>query len=179
MLEAQAKAIRLLLLDVDGVLTDGRIHIGADGSESKAFDVKDGQGIKLLLRTGIEVALITSRVSEAVNRRAAELGISQIHQGVKNKGACCRRLIQRLGLERDQVCAVGDDLVDLALFAEAGLRIAVADAVADLRERADWITRRPGGRGAIREVSEWILKAQGKWAAEVARFDGNSALHHG
>ncbi|MBW1916732.1 MAG: HAD-IIIA family hydrolase [Deltaproteobacteria bacterium] len=159
----QARHIRLLLLDVDGVLTDGRIIYTDSGQEIKFFHVRDGHGIKLAQRMGIEVALITGRHSEVVNHRARDLGITRIFQAVRDKIAILQELLELLKLEPQQVAAMGDDLVDLALFRRVGLAIAVADAVPEVQTAAHWVTSFPGGRGAVREVCELLLKAQGFW----------------
>lgn len=163
-LREKAAHIRLLILDVDGVLTDGGIILDAWGRECKRFDVKDGQGLKMAMASGIRVAVVTGRSSRATARRARELGIRDLYQGVERKGDLCRRLIQEGGLTREETCAVGDDLPDLEVFREVGLRIAVADAVQEVRQAADLVTRSGGGRGAVREVCEWLLRAQGKRA---------------
>jgi len=162
-LEDKALHIKLLFLDVDGVLTDGRITLNEKGEELKSFDVKDGFGLKLLMRDGIEVAIITGRRSRVVAHRARELGIQKVYQGVFDKRILCRRLIEERGLVRSQVAAVGDDLPDLAMFQESGLCMTVADAVREVREQADFIASRRGGQGAVREISEWILKCRGCW----------------
>lgn len=162
-LAEKALGLKLMVLDVDGVLTDGRVVLDAEGREIKAFDVKDGLGLKLLMRAGIEVALVTGRGSKAVSRRAAELGIEDVFMDIADKKAVCRKMMAERGLNREAVCAMGDDLPDLAMFDESGLCIAVADAVQEVRGRADYITRRGGGQGAVREVAEWILKCRGQW----------------
>ncbi|MFP3868335.1 MAG: KdsC family phosphatase [Desulfobacteraceae bacterium] len=159
----RARSIRLLLLDVDGVLTDGRIIYTDSGQELKFFHVRDGHGIKLAQRSGIEVALITGRHSEVVNHRARDLGITRIFQAVRDKIAILKELLDILSLEPRQVAAMGDDLVDLALLRQVGLAIAVADAVPEVQVAAHWVTSFPGGRGAVREACELLLKAQGSW----------------
>lgn len=156
-LQQKAKAIRLVLLDVDGVLTDGRLWIGPEGETVKCFDVKDGLGLKRLMAEGIDVAWVTGRSSDAVKWRAKELGITEVYQGVSDKKILARDLRLKRGLKREEVCAVGDDLPDLGMFEEAGLKVAVANAVKEVREQADIITKNKGGRGAVRELSEWIL----------------------
>ena len=155
--------MKLLFLDVDGVLTDGRITLNERGEEVKSFDVKDGYGLKLLMADGIEVAIVTGRRSRVVAHRARELGIEEVHQGISDKGPLCRGLIEKRGLTRSQVGCVGDDLPDLAMFQEAGLCMTVADAAGEVRERADYITSKRGGHGAVREICEWILKCRGRW----------------
>ncbi len=161
------RRIRLLLLDVDGVLTDGRIWLDGSGREIKGFHVRDGLGIRMLLEAGIEVAIVTGRRSEAVAARAAELGVYRLYQGVADKKRHCEGIRRQLGLEREEVACVGDDLPDLDMFMEAGYRIAVADAAEEIRSAADALTVSPGGRGAVREVCEWLLKAQQKWGPQA------------
>ncbi len=161
-MEKKAAKIKLLFLDVDGVLTDGRIIMNAHGEEIKAFDVKDGQGLKMLLSIGVEVAIVSGRKSRVVEYRARDLGIKQLYQGVNDKKSLCRQLIEERGLEKEQVCCMGDDLPDLAMFRESGLRIAVADAAEEVRRAADRVTKNRGGRGAVREVCEWLLACRRK-----------------
>jgi len=158
--------IRFLILDSDGVLTDGRIMVDGRGEAIYSYHVKDGLGLKWLMEAGIEIAIVSGRVSEALRHRARELGIGEVFPGVKDKGATARELIRTRGLGRDEVCCVGDDLPDLDLFGEAGVSVAVADAAQEVLSAATFVTRNRGGHGAVREVCEWILKAQGKW------FDG-------
>ena len=165
--------IKLLILDVDGVLTDGQIFLNHRGEEMKAFSVKDGLGLKMLMAGGVDTAIITGRRSPAVAHRGSELGITHVLQGVGNKRDACRQMMEKRGLTREEVCCVGDDLPDLAMFGEVGLTVAVADAVQEVRERADVITTKKGGHGAVRELCEWILKGQGKWA----RNDFTEQIH--
>ena len=162
-LEDQAAKVQLLVLDVDGVMTDGRIRLDARGEEIKVFDVKDGYGLKRLMGAGVEVAIITGRSSGAVAGRAEDLGIREVHQGVADKGEVLDRLMEERGLEADALCCVGDDLPDLPLLERAGLAVAVGDAVAEVRNVASLITKRKGGQGAVREVCEIILAAKGLW----------------
>jgi YrbI family 3-deoxy-D-manno-octulosonate 8-phosphate phosphatase len=172
MLEVRAGKIKLLLLDVDGVMTDCHITLNERGEEIKSFNVKDGLGLKLLMDAGIEVAIISGRKSSAVAHRAGELGIKDVYQGVNDKQALCRRLIRNKGYQKQVVCSVGDDLPDLAMFTESGVRVAVADAAEEVRQQADFITKNRGGSGAVREVCEWILQCQGKWSTLVKGFTG-------
>lgn len=171
-MKEKAARIKLLFLDVDGVMTDGTITMNARGEEIKTFDIKDGQGLKLLLQSGVEVVIISGRQSPALEHRARDLGILNLNQGIEDKRDLCRQLIKEKGLRKEQVGSMGDDLPDLALFEESGLRIAVADAVPEVRESADLITRCRGGHGAVREVCEWILKSQGNWNDAVTRITG-------
>lgn len=169
-MEERIKKIRLLLLDVDGVLTDGRIIYDNRGVESKAFDVKDGHGIKLLQRAGIRVGIITGRQSEVVRLRAEELGIEILYQGAKDKLVPYRDILEGLGLNDDEVAYVGDDLVDLPILRRVGLAVTVADAVEEVKPHVHHVTERAGGRGAVREVCDLILKGSGAWASVTDRY---------
>lgn len=162
-LEDSAARIRLLVLDVDGVMTDGRLYLNGRGEEVKVFDVRDGYGLKRVRDAGIEVAVVTGRSSAAVERRARELGITEVHQGVGSKGPLLDELLRKRNLEPAAVCCVGDDLPDLPAFERAGLAVAVADAAVEVRDAAALITKRRGGRGAVREVCEFLLAARGLW----------------
>jgi len=164
--------IRLLILDVDGVLTDGRIILNDRGEETKHFNAKDGHGLRMLMQTGVEVALISGRRSIAAEFRARDLGIVEVHLGVKDKTGVCADLIQRKNLDKAEICCIGDDLPDLPLFEQAGVAIAVADAVAEIRAAASFSTRSRGGQGAVREVCEGILRAKGQWPYSIGK-DGN------
>jgi 3-deoxy-D-manno-octulosonate 8-phosphate phosphatase (KDO 8-P phosphatase) len=164
------KRIKLVALDVDGVLTDGRLMLGEDGTEFKAFYARDGFGIRALLLSGIEVAVITGRESEVVKRRCAHLGIKHVYQNVLRKCEPFEKLMGELGLDAQEACFVGDDVNDLALLKRVGLSVCVADGAQELKEVCDMVTERKGGRGAVREVAEKILKTQGKWEKIVAEF---------
>jgi len=155
----QAADVRLLVLDVDGVLTDGSLPFDARGGECKVFHVRDGYGIRRILETGIEVALISGRKSVPVKKRAEELGIRHVRLGVKDKLTILEELANKLGLSFDHIACVGDDVPDLACMQAAGLAIAVADAHPDLDAVADWHTHLGGGKGAVREVCDLILSA--------------------
>lgn len=170
--EEKAAKIKLLILDVDGVLTNGQIMINDRGEEIKCFNVKDGQGLRLLTKAGIDVVIISGRRSGAVEHRAEDLGIKEVHLGVSHKEPLCKNLIQQKKLNKDQVCCIGDDLPDLSMFNQAGFTVAVADAVVEVREAADLVTKNRGGNGAIREVCEWILKAQKRWPDLISLFKG-------
>ncbi len=159
----KAEKIKLLLLDVDGVLTDGRIIIDDRGVETKHFHVRDGQGIALLLSAGIEVGFITARSSRAVSRRAAELGVRAVYQGVADKVQTYNEIKRRRRLTDQQIAYVGDDIGDRGILRQAGLAVLVRDGCAELIPSADLVTRAPGGKGAVREVAELLLRAQGKW----------------
>lgn len=162
--------IKVLLLDVDGILTDGRILYDDRGGEQKAFDVKDGHGLKLLQRAGFEVGIITGRQSSIVTRRAEELGIRLVYQGAKDKRIPYQEILDTLGLEPHQVAYVGDDLVDLPILLKVGFSATVADALDEVKCQVDLVTQRPGGRGAVREICDYLLKASGRWDAVTARY---------
>lgn len=162
--------IKLLLLDVDGVLTDGRIIYDTDGGESKAFDVKDGHGLKLVQRAGIQVGIITGRQSEVVSRRAAELGIEIVYQGAKDKSLPFNDILENLSLTPEEVAYVGDDIVDLPVMRKVGFAATVADAVDDVKVYADMVTKRSGGRGAVREICDFLLRESGRWPAVTDRY---------
>lgn len=159
----RARRVKMLVMDVDGVLTDGRILYGADGAEIEAFFVRDGLGVRAAQRAGLVTAIVTGRASEAVARRAKELGISEIHQGVPNKIQTYEALLRRHGLTDEAVAYVGDDLNDLPLLMRVGFSAAPADAADEVKAKVAYVTAHRGGRGAIREVVELILKAQGSW----------------
>ena len=163
-LRRKARNISLLLLDVDGVLTDGRIIVDDRGVETKHFHVRDGQGIALLLLAGIEVGLMTSRNSPSVGHRAKDLGIRIVHQGVRDKVATYRQIKRRRRLRDEQIAYMGDDIIDLPTLRAAGLALTVADGWAGLRGAVDYVTTSSGGCGAVREAAEIILTAQNKWA---------------
>ncbi|ADV46200.1 KdsC family phosphatase [Nitratifractor salsuginis] len=156
-------AIRLIVLDVDGCLTDGRIVYSAEGDELKAFDVKDGLAIASWIRLGRQAAIITGRHSKIVERRAAELGISHYYQGVKNKKERLEKLLDSLGLKPEEVAAIGDDLNDWGMLEAAERSYAPADAVPMIRETVDRVLTHPGGRGAVREMIEDLLEYEGLW----------------
>jgi 3-deoxy-D-manno-octulosonate 8-phosphate phosphatase (KDO 8-P phosphatase) len=167
---AKAKKIQLLLLDVDGVLTDGRIIIDDRGVETKQFHVRDGQGISLLLRAGIDVGFITARSSRSVRCRAQELGVRLVRQAVKNKLQTYNEIKRSRRFEDAQIAYMGDDLVDLPVLRQAGLSICVADSWPELISRIDMVTAALGGQGAVREVADFLLKAQGKWFSVTKLF---------
>jgi len=160
LLERAAK-IRLLALDVDGILTDGRLYFDNTGNEMKAFSTRDGMGMRLLADQGIELALITARSSEIVKSRAANLGITRIYQGSARKLDAFHDLLSGTGLDAEQVCYAGDDWLDLPILDRAGLSVTVADGDPVVKKRVHWITSRPGGHGAVREICDLILAAQG------------------
>lgn len=165
-----AKEIRLLLLDVDGVLTDGSVVYAQSGSELKSFNTKDGFGIRLLQEAGIEVGLITARSSEAVQRRAQDLKLAHVYQGVRNKIEAFDRILAEQKLSPQQVAYMGDDWLDLPLLSRVGLAVTVADAVTEVKAVAHYVTRREGGRGAVRELCELIIEAKGLREELLARY---------
>ena len=168
--EAAAEKIQLLVLDVDGVLTDGSIHIDDRGVETKTFHARDGAGLRIWMRLGGEVAIITGRSSMALQHRAAELGIQHVFQGVGDKLEVLGNLLNALGITASETAAIGDDLPDLPMLRLAEYPIAVADAAAEVREMASFVTIRPGGRGAVLEAIEHLLKAQDRWEKAVDLF---------
>jgi 3-deoxy-D-manno-octulosonate 8-phosphate phosphatase (KDO 8-P phosphatase) len=169
-ISAKASKIKLLLFDVDGVLTDGKILLHADGSESKQFDIKDGTGIIWAQRAGLTVGLLSARTSAATAQRAAQLGITLVHQGVASKLESYEQIVDSLFLQDEQVAYMGDDVLDLPVLVRVGLATAPADAVEDVRSRVHWVSTAKGGQGAARDLIEVILRAQGRWDALVAEF---------
>ncbi len=162
--------VQLIAFDVDGVLTDGVVVYTEDGGEAKHFHIRDGLGIVAAQRAGLRVAVITSRQSALVARRMGELGVGEVVQGCRDKAAEVGALAERVGVPLGAVAYVGDDLVDLGAMRRVGYPIAVADAAAEVRAVAAWVTTLPGGRGAGREAVEHVLKAQGRWDAVVAGY---------
>jgi 3-deoxy-D-manno-octulosonate 8-phosphate phosphatase (KDO 8-P phosphatase) len=169
----RAARIRLLILDVDGVLTDGGLILHADGQESKVFHVHDGHGIRLLLRGGIEVALLTGRRSQVVVDRAKDLGISLVVQGSRNKLGDYEKMLHQRRLDDQDVAYVADDLVDVPVLRRVGLAVAVADASTHIRDYCHVSTIRQGGKGAVREVCDFLLQTQGKWEEVTAPYFDN------
>ena len=162
-IERRASRIKLLLMDCDGVLTDGRLWLTDDSDEQKSFNTHDGLGLTLLHRAGLKSGIITGRDSRAVARRAQELGVEFVCQGNPDKTAAFEQVLQQAGVDENEVAFVGDDLPDIPLMNRAELAVAVADAVEETRLAAHYVTRAKGGRGAVREVIEIILKSQGRW----------------
>ena len=169
-LTARARRVKLVLLDVDGVLTDGLVQIEGSGRESKSFSIRDGAAIIWSQRAGLELGLLSGRPSEATTRRAAELGITTVLQHGPEKREPFQRLLAERNLAEDDVAYMGDDLLDLPVLARAGLSAAPADATPEVLARVHWVSRYPGGRGAVRELLELILTAQQSWNGVVARF---------
>ncbi|MFO8057392.1 MAG: HAD-IIIA family hydrolase [bacterium] len=169
--KAKAAGIKLLLLDVDGVLTDGTVYVGPEGEALKAFNVRDGTGIKWLQRAGLEVGLLTGRQSSQVAVRARELKIEIVVQDAKQKLPAFRDILSGHGLAAEEVAFMGDDLLDLPVLRRAGLALAPADAEDRVKEEVDWISAKCGGQGAVREACELILKATGKWEEITGRYE--------
>ena len=167
---ALARPIKLVLFDVDGVLTDARLILGDDGQEYKAFNSKDGHGLKMLQRNGVAVGIITGRTSKVVEHRVRDLEIRHVYQGCKEKLPVYERLIAELGLAPGETAFVGDDVVDLPIMLRVGLAIAVDDAHALVRRHAHWVTPSPGGHGAGRQVCEMLMYAQGTYTSEMQRY---------
>lgn len=168
--ERRASRIKLLLMDCDGVLTDGRLLLTEDGGEQKTFNTHDGLGLSLWHRAGLGSGIITGRTSNAVTRRAGELGIEFVRQGDSEKLAAFEEVMRLAGVGENEVAFVGDDLTDIPLMKRSELAVAVADAVEETRSVAHYVTRARGGRGAVREVIEMILKSQGRWQDLVEKY---------
>ena len=166
----KAKKLKLLILDVDGVLTDGKLFFDNQGNEYKSFHARDGHGIKLLRQTGVEVAVISGRKSNSVALRMKNLGIEHVYQGYENKQAAFYEILKKTGITPEQAAHVGDDLLDLPVMTRAGLAIAVADANFAVKQRADWCTTLAGGHGAVREVCDFIMQAQGRFDEVVNAY---------
>ncbi|WP_347987495.1 3-deoxy-manno-octulosonate-8-phosphatase KdsC [Methylomonas sp. AM2-LC] len=164
------KPLKLLILDVDGVLTDGRLFFDNQGQEYKCFHARDGHGLKLLRQTGVEVAVISGRKSNSVALRMESLGISYVYQGHENKRAAFKDILNQLQLTPQQVAHVGDDLLDLPILTQVGFAIAVQDANFAVKNYADWCTQTPGGQGAVREVCDLIMQVQGKYEAILQTY---------
>ncbi len=169
-LEERLKRIKLIIFDVDGILTDGGIVFGSDGMEIKSFHVRDGHGIKIAKRLGLEPAFVTGRSSHAVERRAKDLGIERVFQGMKDKKPALAQLQEELQLTGDEIAVMGDDVVDIPLFRRVGVGISVPEAPSEVRREATYVTRAGGGKGAAREAVELILKARGQWEEALSRY---------
>ncbi len=168
----RAKHIELIIFDVDGVMTDGSLFFGDDGQEYKAFNSFDGHGMRMLLESGLQAAIITGRQSNVVKHRMQDLGVSLIYQGYRDKRPAFATLLQEVGLKAEQVAYVGDDVVDLPIMTQVGFAIAVQNAHPYVKQHAHWITDRPGGRGAVRDVCELMLEARGLLANKLASYLG-------
>jgi len=171
-LAARIGKVRLVILDVDGVLTDGRLYYGANGEELKVFNTHDGHGIKMLAESGVAVAIISGRSSKALRKRATDLGIAQVMMGVGDKALAYKKLLKGLRLTNDVVASIGDDVVDLPILLHCGFSAAVPDAPEDVTSRVDFVTSRAGGAGAVREFCEVIMRAQGTYQFALERYLG-------
>jgi len=168
--QARARQIRLILLDVDGVLTDGTVVMHADGTESKGFHIRDGAAIVWAMQAGIEVGVLSARTSGATTQRAAQLGMKIVSQGIGGKLTEFERILAEQSIAEDNVAYMGDDLLDIPVLRRAGLAGAPADAAAEVQAAAHWISGQPGGRGAVREFIELVLRAQERWDGIVRDF---------
>lgn len=171
MSEPNLSHIKLLLLDVDGVLTDGRIYFDDKGDEIKAFNSKDGLGLRLVMKCGVQVGIITGRKSKALQHRCKNLGIDLLFENIHDKASVLNQVVRRTGIDLQETAFVGDDLLDLSLFGKVSVTIAVADAHATVLARADMITVAKGGAGAVREVCDAIIKDKGLWNEVVAQYE--------
>ncbi|MFH0913544.1 MAG: HAD hydrolase family protein [Candidatus Omnitrophota bacterium] len=169
-LAEKAKKIKLLMLDVDGVLTDGRIVYDSAGRDMKFFDVHDGLGVYLLKKAGIPTVLVTAKGSRTIKPRARDMGVEEVFEDISPKTAILDKIFKKYKLVRDEICFVGDDLVDLGIMKSVGFPIAVFNAAPEIKQVASYITLKHGGRGAVREVTELILKAQGKWEGLLGSY---------
>jgi len=165
-----AARVRLILFDVDGVLTDGKLLVHADGGESKVFDIKDGTGIVWAQRLGLTVGFLSARSSASTAQRAAQLGITLLHQGVASKLEAYEQIADSLMLDDEEIAYMGEDILDLPVLARVGLSAAPADAAEDVRSRVHWVANANGGAGAARELIELILRAQGLWETVLATY---------
>jgi 3-deoxy-D-manno-octulosonate 8-phosphate phosphatase (KDO 8-P phosphatase) len=170
-LQEKIKPVRVLILDVDGVLTNGEIIVDDAGRETKHFNVRDGHGLRMLMRCEVEVVLLTGRTSQVVNHRALDLGISEVYQGVWNKLEVFEEILRKKNITAAETAFVGDDVVDVPVLRRTGFSATVADASADLKNVVDFITEHKGGQGAVREICELILKVKGKWPEVAARYE--------
>jgi 3-deoxy-D-manno-octulosonate 8-phosphate phosphatase (KDO 8-P phosphatase) len=163
--------VRLLMLDVDGVLTDGSILIDDEGRESKRFHVRDGHGLKMLMKLGIDVVIATGRVSRALVHRALDLGVREVYQGVRDKRGLMETIGAQKGLSIREMAFMGDDIVDVAALRQAGFAATVADAEDAVKAHVHFVTRRAGGRGAVREICDLLIQAQGRWPEVEAEYE--------
>ena len=175
LVEARARRVRLILFDVDGVLTDGKLLLHADGTESKQFDIKDGTAIVWAQRCGLTVGLLSARSSASTTHRATQLGIALVHQGVASKLDTFERILEEQGIDAEQVAYMGDDVLDLPVLSRAGLATAPSDAADEVRARVHWVSRARGGDGAARDLVERILRAQNKWDELLASYLGEGS----
>jgi 3-deoxy-D-manno-octulosonate 8-phosphate phosphatase (KDO 8-P phosphatase) len=170
-LKEKLKKIKMLILDVDGVMTDGRIIMDDEGRQLKNFDVRDGHGLKIIQRYGIKVVILTGRKSEVVNHRAHDLEIKEIYQGALNKKEVFQKILLKHNLAASAVAFIGDDIIDIPVLRQVGFSVAVADAVDVVKKSVDYVTKHKGGRGAVREICEMILQSQGKWQEIAEKYE--------
>jgi 3-deoxy-D-manno-octulosonate 8-phosphate phosphatase (KDO 8-P phosphatase) len=170
------RKIKMLILDVDGVMTDGRIIMDESGRETKHFDVRDGHGLKMLQRYGIKVVLLTGRQSEVVSHRARDLGIKEVYQKVFNKKEIFEKILKKNKLAPEEAAFIGDDIIDVPVLKSVGFSAAVDDAMDVVKKAVDYVTKNKGGRGAIREVCELIMQAQGHWEEIAAKYEFSEYL---
>jgi len=170
-IKEKLKRIKILILDIDGVMTDGRIVMDDEGRELKNFDVRDGHGIKVLQRYGIKVAILTGRKSKVVECRAKDLDIKDVYQKVFNKKEVFEKILKKYKLSADEAAYMGDDIVDIPVLKRVGFSVAVADALDVVKKSVDYITKNKGGRGAVREVCEMILQAQDRWQEVAIKYE--------
>ena len=170
-LKEKIKSVKVLILDVDGVLTDGGIIIDDDGRETKRFDVRDGHGLKMLMRCDVEVIFLTGRESRVVEHRARDLGVSEVYQGAWNKLEVFDEIIKKRNISSESIAFVGDDVVDVPVLRRVGFSASVADAADDVKKCVDYVTENMVGRGAVREICEIILKVKEKWPEVAARYE--------
>jgi 3-deoxy-D-manno-octulosonate 8-phosphate phosphatase (KDO 8-P phosphatase) len=170
------RGIKILMLDVDGIMTDGRIIMDSEGREMKNFDVRDGHGLKMIQRYGVEIVILTGRTSQVVEHRARDLGITEVYQGALNKKEVFQQILLKHHIGPETVAYMGDDIVDIPVLKQVGFSASVADALEIVKQYVDYITIKPGGRGAVREICELILQAQGKWPELAARYEFSESL---
>lgn len=167
----KAKKVKLLLLDVDGVLTDGRIIYDSEGRDMKFFDVHDGLGVTLLKKAGIPTILVTAKGSAAITPRALDMKVDEVFADITPKSQVLDKVVKKYGISYSEICFVGDDLVDLCVMKRVGFPVAVCNAAAEIKKKALYVTTKSGGRGAVREVAELLLKSQGKWSCVLGPYD--------
>jgi 3-deoxy-D-manno-octulosonate 8-phosphate phosphatase (KDO 8-P phosphatase) len=170
-IQEKIRKIKILILDVDGVMTDGRIIMDDDGRQMKNFDVRDGHGLKMIQRYGIKVILLTGRTSDVVTHRAHDLGIKEVYQGSLNKKEVFEKIIHKHKIPEDAFAYLGDDIIDIPVLRRVGFSAAVANAVSVVKKSVDFVTNNPGGRGAVREICDLILQGQGKWPEIASKYE--------
>lgn len=175
-MKEKIKNIKMLMLDVDGVMTDGKIIMDDEGRQLKNFNVRDGHGLKMVQRYGIQVVILTGRKSEVVNHRAKDLDIKEVYQGALNKKEVFLKILQKHNLAASAVAYMGDDIIDIPVLRQVGFSVAVADAVDVVKKNVDYVTKAKGGNGAVREVCEIILQAQDKWQEIAEKYEFTKCL---